>query len=363
MAGTAAPPASPPSRPRATRHRTGLAFDLTMLAVIGVLLVAAISAGVAAVYREFYSASAFVERYVGMLADGRAADALTLPGVTVDSAVLEAAGMPGNASDALLRPAALAPLSDVRTVSETVQDGVTRVTVAYTAGSFPGTTTFAVEPNGMVGVAPTWRFAKSPLAVVDLTVLGSMSFDVNGFEIDKRQVSPDGVDADPSAPVPMLVFSPGVYSVTVDSLLASTPGIAVLSDSPLTTVPVSLQAQPTEQFVSVVTERVEEFLSACATQEVLQPTACPFGYPVQDRIVSPPTWSIIAQPAITVVPDGAGWQIPAAEAMAHIEVEIRSLFDGTTRQVSEDVPFTVTGKIAVLPDGTASITVSGPDRE
>ena len=27
----------------------------------------------AAVYREFYSASAFVERYVGMLADGRAA--------------------------------------------------------------------------------------------------------------------------------------------------------------------------------------------------------------------------------------------------------------------------------------------------
>ncbi len=112
-----------------------------------------------------------------------------------------------------------------------------------------------------------------------------------------------------------------------------------------------------------MTERVEEFLSACATQEVLQPTACPFGYPVQDRIVSPPTWSIIAQPAITVVPDGAGWQIPAAEAMAHIEVEIRSLFDGSTRQVSEDVPFTVTGTIAVLPDGTASITVSGPDRE
>lgn len=343
------------------RRRGRLASDLTILAVVGVLLIAALGAGAAALYREFYSASAFVERYVGMLADGQAANALALPGVSVDSAELESAGMPSTASDALLRQVALAPLSDIKVVSERVDDGVTHVTVAYKAGSYPGTTTFAVEPNGMVGVAPTWRFAKSPLAVVDLTVLGSMTFDVNGFQIDKRQVSPDGVDADPAAAVPLLVFSPGVYSVTVDSLLASTEGVAVLSDSPLTTVPVSLQALPTEQFVSVVTERVEGFLHECATQEVLQPTACPFGFPVQDRIVSPPTWSIISQPAISIVPDGAAWRIPAADAVAHIEVEIRSLFDGSVRQVSEDVPFIVTGKIAVLPDGTASIMVSGPE--
>ena len=38
-----------------------------------------------------------------------------------------------------------------------------------------------------------------------------------------------------------------------------------------------------------------------------------------------------------------------------------SLFDGTVRDVSQDVPFNVRGTIVVLPDGTASITVSGPD--
>ena len=76
---------------------------------------------------------------------------------------------------------------------------------------------------------------------------------------------------------------------------------------------------------------------------MLQPTACPFGFVVQDRIVSPPTWSITAQPTVSVVPDGAGWRIPPADAVAHIEVDIRSLFDGSVEAVTDDVPFVVTG--------------------
>ena len=43
------------------------------------------------------------------------------------------------------------------------------------------------------------------------------------------------------------------------------------------------------------------------------------------------------------------------------ENDVRSLFDGTISHVSEDVPFLVTGDIAVLPDGTATISVGGPD--
>ena len=125
---------------------------------------------------------------------------------------------------------------------------------------------------------------------MNLTVTGSMSFDVNGFTLDKRQASPDGVDADPDAPVPLLVFSPGLYSVSVDNRIASTPGVAVLSDSPFHSIPITVQAQPTEEFVAVVQQKVEEFLTACATQDVLQPTACPFGYFVQDRIDSLPAW-------------------------------------------------------------------------
>lgn len=335
---------------------------MTLLALVGVLLLAAIGTGAAALYREFYSPAAFVERYLGLLAEGRAADALAVSGVAVDSAELEAAGLPDSASDALLRPAALATLTDIEVGPEQVaDDGGIRITASYRAGDFPGTTTFEVQRDGWLGVAPTWRFARSPLAIMDLSVKGSMTFEVNGFVVDKRQVSPEGVDADPLAPVALLVFSPGIYSFSVDTPISATRGVAVLSDSPLANVPVDLQAFATPEFVDTVQTRVEDFLTSCATQEVLQPTACPFGFVVQDRIVSPPTWRMVSQPTVSVLPDGAGWRIPAADAVAHIDVEIRSLFDGSVNEVAADVPFTVTGSIAVLPDGSASITVSGPD--
>ena len=347
--------------PRKPRGRARLAVDLTLLGVVGLLLVAAVPATWGALERQFYSPTAFVERYLGMLADGDAAQALAVPGVAVTSAELEAAGLPATANEALLREAALAPLRDVRVVGEEVDGDITRVTVEYDARGYPGTTTFAVERDGAIGLAPTWRFATSPLAVMNLQVAGSMQFDVNGFTIDKRQVSPDGADADPMAPVPLLVFSPGLYSVSVDTAISSTPGVAVLSDIPFDAIPVHVQAQATDEFVAVVQEEVEKFLTACTTQEVLQPTACPFGYFVQDRIDSLPKWSITKQPTVEVTPDGAGWSIKPAEAVAHIDVEIRSLFDGKVRPVSEDVPFIVNGSITVQPDGRVSIVVSGPD--
>ena len=343
------------------RRERRLAFDLSLLALVGVLLIGAVAAAVVTISREFYSPTAFVERYLGLLAQGSAAEALTVPGVAVDSAELESAGLPAMASQALLRRDALAALSDIRVVSESTEGDITHVTVEYRAGDYPGTTTFDVERDGSVGLVPTWRFATSPLAVMELGVGGSMTFDVNGFALDKRQVSPAGADADPTAPVPLLVFSPGIYSVSVDTPIAATPGVAVLSDSPFSDIPVHVQAQPTPEFLTVVQDRVEEFLTACATQDVLQPTACPFGFIVEDRVASPPQWSIEQQPTVSVEPDGAAWAIPPAEAVARVEVDIRSLFDGSIRHVSEAIPFLVTGAITVAPDGSATITVGGPD--
>lgn len=347
------------ARPPRGRRRS-LALDLSLLAIVGVLLLAAVAAAVGAVGQQFYSPAAFVQRYLSMLSTGRAAEALAVPGVAVDSAELEAAGLPASASDALLRTAALAPLEKARVVSEEVRGDTTLVTVEYEARGHDGTTTFEVAREGTIGLAPTWRFATSPLAVMDLEVRGSMQFSVNGFELDKRQVSTDGLDADPLDPVPLLVFSPGLYAVSVDTAISATPGVAVLSDSPFQLVPVEVQAEATDEFIAVVQEKVEEFLTECATQEVLQPTACPFGYVVQDRIDSLPEWSIAQQPEVEVEPDGAGWKIVPARAVAHIEVDVRSLFDGSVTPVSEDVPFLVGGQIDVQPDGTASILVSGP---
>jgi hypothetical protein len=374
LGGIAAPAApSPPAavpvvveRRRAAppaRRRPRLWLELGVIGVLGALLLTSFAAGGATLYRELYSPTAFVLRYLDLLSEGRAADALAVRGVAVESAALEAAGLPPTASDALLRSVALESLTDVVAVSQGTAGENILVTVEYVAGGYEGVTTFEVSQDGWTGVVPEWRFSRSPLAVVDLTVRGSMRFAVNGFEVDKRQVSADGVDADPLAPVPLLVFSPGVYSVDVDTAISASPGVAVLADSPFVGIPIDIQAEATEEFVGVVQTNVEEFLAGCATQEVLQPTGCPFGFTVQNRIVSPPKWSITQQPQVTVLPDGAGWSIPSADAVAHIEVEIRSLFDGSVRTVGEDVPFAVTGTIDVLPDGTASIKVGGTETE
>jgi hypothetical protein len=357
--GSDNPLITPPSKTRRSRRR--LAFDLSLLAIVGVVLVGAIAAAFGAVQREFYSPTAFVERYLDVLAEGRAADALSVPGVAVASADLEAAGLPATSHDALLRSAVLSELDDTEVISEVRNGDVVEVTVEYSAGGYEGTTTFEVVEDGMIGFAPTWRFATSPLAVMNLDVGGSMVFTVNGFEIDKRQVSPDGVAADPTAPVSLLVFSPGLYSVSVDGAIASTPGVAVLSDSPFTKVPVSIQAQPTAEFIDVLQDRVEEFLNTCATQEVLQPTACPFGYTVEDRIVGVPKWTIAEQPEVTALPDGANWRIPVTEAVAEIDVDIQSLYDGSITEVTDKVPFLITGNIRVLPDGSVTISVGGPE--
>lgn len=361
-AGAAPSEASPHD---ATRHDAAHAAaarrtarrDLVVLALVGVLLLAATAAGVASMYRAFYGPTAFVERYLSLVADGRTADALATPGVAITTADLDAAGLPSTASDALLRSTALADLTEIETTQVTEIDGITEVTVAYQAGGFPGTTTFTVERDGWIGVAPSWRFTVSPLAVMEVALHGSLAFEVNGFELDKRQVLPEGADADLDDPLPMLVFSPGLYRVEVDTPIASTPGVAVLSDAPLTDVAVEVRAQPTDEFVEVVQTSVDEFLSTCATQEVLQPTGCPFGYVVEDRIQGLPSWSVTQFPEVTLQQDGAGWALAPANGVAHIDVDVQSLFDGTVSAVSLDIPFTLEGTVSLLPDGTASIRV------
>lgn len=332
-----------------------------MLALVGVLLIAAIGAGISTLYTSYYGPSAFVTRYLDLLSAGRAADALHVPGVAIDSATLESAGITGAPSEALLRTAALAPLTDVQVVSEKPEGAHTSVTVSYRASGHAGETTFQVEQDGWAGITPNWRFSTSPLAVIDLTVRGADRFSVNGFEVQRGQISAAGADAAPLDPLPMLVFTPGLYAVSVDTAIAEASGTGVLADTPLATTPLDVQAAPTDDFVGVVQQRVEEFLTQCATQEVLQPTSCPFGLEVHNRLASLPQWSITVQPKVTVTPDGAQWQIPPTSAVAHVEVKIKSLFDGSIEPVSEDVPFQVDGTITILPDGSASIRVGSPE--
>ncbi|HWT32115.1 MAG TPA: hypothetical protein VN107_00010 [Microbacterium sp.] len=337
-----------------------LVRDLTAIGGLIAVVVAATIVGGIAVYRTVYGPAAFVTHYLQLLATGHAVEALAVPGVGVDRSSLAAAGLPEDASDALLRREALASLSDIRVVSQRTVGDETDVTMSYRAGSHPGRTTFTVARNGWIGIAPGWRFARSPLAVIDLTVHGSATFEVNGFALDKRQVSPAGVKADLADPVHLLVFSPGLYSVRVDTNAMTSAPKALLSDAPFRRTALEVQADPTAAFLAVVQTRVDEFLSTCAKQPVLQPTACPFGTQVDDRLTAPPAWSIVTQPVIRLVPDGEGWDIRPAHATAHLTVPAQSIFDGSLHTVDEDVPFGVTGTVTIDGSGTASIRITAP---
>lgn len=348
-------------RARTARRRAPLWADLTLLAAIGLVLVAALAAGGVTVYREFYSPSAFVTRYLTLLSEGRAADALRLPGVAIGHGDLDKSTF-RSASDALLRQAALSSLTDITVTGERPQGDATAVTVHYKAGGHAGTSTFLVTQDGWIGVAPSWQFAQSPLAVISLTVRGSDRFSVNGFELDRRQVAAQGADSSALQPVPMLVFSPGLYSVSVKTSTATADGMGVLADKPLADVPLDVQAKPTAAFVKVVQQRVDEFLQQCTTQSVLQPTGCPFGYAVPNRVVDGPTWSMVKGPAITLEPDDEGWKIPPASATAHVTLDVKLLYDGTLSHVDQDVPFQVDGTIRFLPDGSASISITSPEQ-
>lgn len=342
------------------RQPSRLRRDLTLLGFMGVVLLLATLAGSAALYNQFYSASAFVEDYLSLLAEGRAADALRIPGVALTADEMALAGIDASASDALLRQSALAPLRDIEVIEEHTEGELTFVTVDYVAGIHHGTTTFHVQQDGRVGIAPAWRFAQSPLAVMELTVRGADEFVVNGFVVDRRQVAALGVDSSPLDAVSLLVFSPGLYTVSVDTAIASTSGVSMLADAPMASVPVDVQAYASKEFMAVVQERVEDFLNTCAEQKVLQPTACPFGYLEPNRIVGEPSWSIKTMPIIGVAPDGANWSIPPANAVAQLTVDVQTIYDGSIEQTVTEVPFTVTGTIVILADGSASIVINGP---
>jgi len=345
-------------------RRRSPAMEIGTIVVIALLLIAAIAAGFASLYREFWGPSAFVERYVHLLADGRAADALAVPGVSIDTAELEKAGLSGFASDALLRSAALDDdITGIRAVSETTADGVTEVTLEYAIHGEPGRSTFRVTQAGTNGLVPVWRFASSPLGVLDVAVHGSMTFEVNGFEIDKRQVSPDGLDADPQASVPLLAFVPMSYEVAVDTATTAADPQRAVADEPLTVEDVDIVAEPTPEFLDVVREQVASFLTdQCASQQVLQPAGCPFWVSVENRLArgSLPTWSIVQQPEISLVPDGAYWRIEQTDGVAHIEMDVQSIATGVVTHVSEDVPFTIDGTVDILADGSAQIRIGAP---
>lgn len=327
---------------------------------VAVLLVLAFAAALGALQRGLYSAGGFVSSYVDSLADGNAEAALQMPGADPTAASLSAQGLPAKASRELLRADMLPELQNVQVLGDhDLGNGEHLVDVRVRVAGRSVTAGFTVQQTGAVfGVLPTWRFSRTPLAVAHVTVEHADTFTLAGHTLDPRAVSvqPNSgfrVSAD------YLVFSPGIYRLGHTSHFLGAPKSILTVPSPGRTVDVSVVASPNTAFVTQVDKQLRQYLDSCAQQTVLQPTGCPFGVSIDDRVQGVPRWSITTYPPVTIVAGADGWTMPNTAGTARLSVTVQSLFDGSIHQRTTDEAFAVSiSSMTIHEDGTLDITVS-----
>lgn len=285
-----------------------------------------------------FGAAGFVRVYLEAVARGDATGALGMPGVSAD---------PRMRNDFLV-DAALGGISDLREISVEPGDDATEiVTFAWTAGGTESQTRFTVERTGSrLGLFPEWSFAVPPIAGIQLTVAHDERFDLNGVEAESRVAA--------NLAVSYAVLVPGVYRADHRSTFLRADAVDVVADSPATLFSATVDVRPTQAFVDRITTEVHDHVQDCATHDVLFPAGCPLGRAIANRVVSAPEWSIVEYPALTVEPGSefGTWVVPPTEAIAHLVVDVQSLFDGRISTLDEDVPFTVSYIVTIRPDDT-----------
>ncbi|GHF21691.1 hypothetical protein [Pseudolysinimonas yzui] len=282
-----------------------------------------------------FGAAGFVRVYLEAVARADAEGALGMPGVAVDPQL----------RDDLLVDDALAGITDLRDISVVAGGGGTEVvTVAWAAGDTEAESSFTVERVGSrFGLFPEWAFAVSPVAILELSVEHDARFDVNGVAAESGVAAAD--------PVGYAVLVPGVYRVDHTSTYLEARAVDVVADS-ASVFDATLDVQPADALLEQITIEVEARLAECATQDVLFPTACPLGRAIPNRVVSTPEWSIVEYPELTVEPgvEFGTWLVAAVDGVAHLTVDVQSLFDGSVSTLDEDVPFAATYLVTIEAD-------------
>ena len=313
--------------------RWGVVFGVLLLAFAGTVIT---------LNSTLYSASGFVSSYLDALTRHDLDGALDMPGVE----------HPADALPDLLVPDALGEVTSYSLISdEAVGGDHTLVFDVRFAGGLQEEVEFWVEHTGQqLGLFSGWQFSRSPIGVLQATPLHAAEFEVNGVAV----TSADG----PSQPSRFQVMTPGMYTLTHESKFLEAEPTTVLALTSASVTPAELDIRASDEFVAQVNEELASYLDGCATQQVLQPTDCPFGQTMSNRIEGLPVWSMVLYPqvAIEAAPEPGVWLVPPTPAAAHLTVQVRSLFDGSLSTFDEDVPFEVEYAITFPSGGGLLIT-------
>ncbi|MHA6693650.1 hypothetical protein [Homoserinimonas sp. A520] len=313
--------------------RWGVVFGVLILAFAGTVIT---------LNSTLYSAAGFVSSYLDALSRHDLEGALAMPGVE----------HPPDALPDLLVPDAMGPLRSYSLVSdEGVGNEHTLVFEIRFTERITEEVEFWVEHTGArMGVFSGWTFTRSPVGVLEATPRHAADFEVNGVPV----TSVDGANQ----PSRFQVMTPGIYTLSHQSKFLEAEPATFLAGSSARVTTADLDIRASKAFVDQVNTELAAYLDDCATQQVLLPTDCPFGRSIRDRIEGLPAWSIVLYPQVTIAPspDPGVWVVPPTPAVAHLTVEVRSLFDGSLSTLDEDVPFDVEYAITFPGDGSLLIT-------
>ena len=81
----------------------------------------------------------------------------------------------------------------------------------------------------------------------------------------------------------------------------------------------------------------------------------PFGVNIDDRVTSAPVWTIVEYPVVTLTATDNNFEMPQTPAVAHVQVEVQSLFDGEVSTLDQDEPFSMGLTVTLSPSGQPQI--------
>jgi len=295
-------------------------FVVTAVVIIAVWIVAVFSLN-----QTVFSPGGYVLAYLDALERGEFGEASARAGLTELPAVLP-------------HPESLVTDATVAATLIVDSDEVV-IRVTYLLDGVASESLFSVTrlPR-ILGLFDRWEFREAPLGSLSATVLGAKEVVINGVTLPES-LTEAGVD----------VLYPGSYQVSWSSGWLETETVDVAIEGPQTQS-VSLVALPTAELRQRVNEAVNTYLTVCINQAVLQPTGCPFGVTITDRVAGDVVWEITSEPRIILAlgTDEKTWEVSTEGGDVTLTVSVQSLFDGELSDYVETQQVDITGVLQGL---------------
>ncbi|WP_349826760.1 hypothetical protein [Brevibacterium litoralis] len=312
----------PPCAARRSR-RSGPASPRTLLVAAMLVLVLGV-ASVPLTNLVAYSPGATVASYLRALGEadaGRALGHLQTP--SVRSATL---------TDQTLADAPALP-RDVRVLDTEVAEDTATATVRYTLGDSTREITFdLVRAPSTAGLWDAWRIHQDTWPVLDVSVEGSSSVEINGVTVPTGQVP---------------VFVPAGYSLGSSDTWFRADSVQKDLTDPTAQTAVSLTAEPTAALEEEVQRVFDAHLDSCAEQTVLMPTGCLVGYETDNTVLGDVTWTLDEYPDISLETSGDTLRTSPTRVDWTVSMRQRDAVTAHVSDIQETVSLAITATVVV----------------